>query len=225
MAIAGNNTAEIANNLARKLSSLVPRNDVLELTTPVQPSAAVQEALRRSQVLAARAIKRSQSRSMVRTVVESFVRASSFIPYALVALALRFVLARVFFLYGQNLVSGPRVPLTVQDFEFTVTLPLEVKAQTFSQFGTMLFGLPVPPVLAAYAVSYAEFVLPIFLLLGLATRFSALALLIMTGVIALVMPSAIWTAHVYWAGMLLVLLSLGPGAISVDHVIRWIARR
>ena len=35
---------------------------------------------------------------------------------------------------------------------------------------------------------------------------------------------ALWTVHVYWASILLVLLLLGAGQISVDHIIRIIAR-
>jgi uncharacterized membrane protein YphA (DoxX/SURF4 family) len=39
------------------------------------------------------------------------------------------------------------------------------------------------------------------------------------------MPQAFWTAHVYWASLLLVLISVGPGQISLDALIRRIARR
>jgi putative oxidoreductase len=118
------------------------------------------------------------------------------------------------------------VPLNVQDFSFSVTLPLEVKAETVRAFLTQVPPLPVPPVLAAYVVSYAEFVLPICLLLGFATRFSALALLALTVALQLfVMPQALWTAHIYWASILLVLVSLGAGQVSVDAIIRFIARR
>jgi putative oxidoreductase len=86
--------------------------------------------------------------------------------------------------------------------------------------------VPLPPLFGAYLVSYAEFILPIFLLLGFATRFSALGLLIITAMIQVyVMPEALWTVHIYWAAMLAVLISLGPGQISVDHIIRFIARR
>ena len=59
-----------------------------------------------------------------------------------------------------------------------------------------------------------------------AQRFAALGLLIMTAMISVyVMPQDLLTAHVYWAGILTVLLSLGAGQISVDHIIRYIARR
>ena len=139
---------------------------------------------------------------------------------------MRLVMARVFFLDGQTRVAGPRVPLNVQDFDFSVVLPLQVKAETFGAFLNQYAALPVPPVLAAYLVSYAEFILPICLVLGFGTRFAALGMLIMTALIQIyVMPEALWTVHVYWAAILLVLLSRGPGPISVDAIIRFIARR
>jgi putative oxidoreductase len=75
-------------------------------------------------------------------------------------------------------------------------------------------------------VSYAEFILPVMLLLGLGTRFAALGLLIITATIQIyVLPGALWSVHVYWAAILLVLVSLGAGQISADHMIRLIARR
>jgi hypothetical protein len=38
-------------------------------------------------------------------------------------------------------------------------------------------------------------------------------------------PQALWTAHIYWASILLVLLTLGAGKISLDSLIRFVARR
>ena len=88
-----------------------------------------------------------------------------------------------------------------------------MKAETFTAFLTGYLPLPVPPVLAAYLVSYAEFMLPIMLVLGFGTRIAALGLLIMTALIQIyVMPQALWSAHIYWASILLVLLSLRAGA-------------
>ena len=50
-------------------------------------------------------------------------------------------------------------------------------------------------------------------MLGFATRFAALGLLIMTALIQIyVMPEALWSVHVYWAAILLVLLSRGRRA-------------
>ena len=51
-------------------------------------------------------------------------------------------------------------------------------------FETQYANLPLPPAFAAELWSYAEFVLPLCLVLGFATRFAALALLIMTALLA-----------------------------------------
>ena len=187
-------------------------------------------ALARSAKLAARAERRARRAYYPRTftamIVESFISACAFIPYALPALAMRFILARIFFLSGQVMVSGPRVPVNVADFFSTsFVLPFSVKASTFDMFLTQYAGLPLPPMVAAYLASYAGFLLPVMLVLGLGTRVAALGLLIMTVMIHLVMPEALWTSHVYWGAMLLVLMSQGPGVISADYLLRYFTRR
>ena len=213
--------------LADRLLALQPPPVELSPASIVQPSPAVAAALATSRAILARAAERARrSRSVVGLMVDSFVSACAFVPYALVALALRLVMARVFFLDGQTRVSGPRYWLSFYDFDFSVVLPMQVKAETFTAFLTQYAALPVPPMLAAYAVSYAEFILPVMLVIGFGTRFAALGLLIMTALIQLyLMPQALWSVHVYWASMLLVLLSLGAGSISLDQLIRFIARR
>ena len=86
--------------------------------------------------------------------------------------------------------------------------------------------MPIPPEIAAYIFSYAEFVLPICLLLGFATRFAALTLLLMTLLVQVyVSPQLWWSSHVYWICILSVLLSLGPGAISFDALLQYLYRR
>ena len=40
-----------------------------------------------------------------------------------------------------------------------------------------------------------------------------------------VAPAMWWSLHVYWVSILLVLVLLGPGAISIDAMIRTIYRR
>jgi putative oxidoreductase len=180
-----------------------------------------------SRAISARAAERARrSRSVFGLTVDSFVSACAFMPYALVALALRLVMARLFFHDGQTRISGPRFSLSVYNFDFSGVLPLQVKTEAFGAFLTQYAAVPLPPVLGAYLVSYAEFILPIMLVLGLGTRFAALGLLIMMALIDVsVVPQAMWTAHIYWAAILMVLLSLGAGQISFDHVIRFIAKR
>ena len=80
------------------------------------------------------------------------------------------------------------------------------------------YGLPWPGQLA-YGVAVAEIVLPVLLLLGLATRFSALGLLLMTGVIQLVFPDGWSNFHLYWAALSLCVMALGAGRLSVDQLI------
>jgi len=83
-------------------------------------------------------------------------------------------------------------------------------------------GVPLPPEFAAVAATSAEHLFPILLVIGLATRFSALALLIMTLVIQIfVYPDAWWPVHSLWVAMALVLIARGGGLFSVD---RWLAR-
>ncbi|MCY7271182.1 MAG: DoxX family protein [Sphingomonas bacterium] len=83
-------------------------------------------------------------------------------------------------------------------------------------------GVPLPPEFAAVAATSAEHLFPILLVIGLATRFSALALLLMTLVIQIfVYPDAWWSVHSLWVAMALVLIARGGGLFSVD---RWLAR-
>jgi hypothetical protein len=85
------------------------------------------------------------------------------IPYALVALGLRFVMARVFFLSGQAKIEGPRmsIDLSIIDFnlidlnlrqlgDFSIILPAEIKPSTFRLFETEYAGLPMTPAVATY---------------------------------------------------------------------------
>jgi putative oxidoreductase len=82
------------------------------------------------------------------------------------------------------------------------------------------YQLPLlPPDWAAHLAAYAEHLFPLLLLVGLFTRFSALALLVMTAVIqAFVYPQA-WPTHLSWAAVLLTLLHHGGGRWSLDRLL------
>jgi putative oxidoreductase len=87
------------------------------------------------------------------------------------------------------------------------------------------YGFPFPDVLA-YFDGVGEIVLPVLLLVGLATRLSALGILIMVGVIQLTVPSAWATFHLPWAALALGIMALGPGPVSLDRLIeRWFVPR
>ncbi|WP_284126543.1 DoxX family protein [Parerythrobacter aestuarii] len=82
------------------------------------------------------------------------------------------------------------------------------------------FRLPLSPQLMVPVTTYAEFLLPILVALGLLTRLSAMALLGMTLVIQfLIFPDAWWPTHSLWAAMALVLVSRGGGMVSLDAVL------
>ncbi|WP_454753968.1 DoxX family protein [Cupriavidus necator] len=78
----------------------------------------------------------------------------------------------------------------------------------------------IPPEPAAYAAVSIELVAPVLLMLGLATRPVALVLLGMTTVIQVFVYPQAWPTHIQWAAMLLVLLTRGPGKLSIDWLIR-----
>ena len=233
--VPGNEAGASMQRLADQLAGLTPPQVAAQFA---RPSPAVEEAIKRSARLAEIAAKRAQrarNRTFVGSLVSSFVSACTFVPYGLAALALRFVVARVFFLNGQAMIDGPRVPISIPDvlgtyfnfnlpfstaFRSSIVLPFEVKASTFDMFLTHYAAVPVPPVAAAYLASYAAFVFPVMLVIGLGTRFAALGLLVMTAMIYLVMPEAVWTSQAYWAAILLVIISQGAGTLSLHHLLR-----
>jgi putative oxidoreductase len=65
----------------------------------------------------------------------------------------------------------------------------------------------------------AEHVFPVLLVVGLASRLSALGLLVMTAVIQIFVYPDGWPEHILWAAALLLIIARGPGALSLDHVI------
>ena len=91
-----------------------------------------------------------------------------------------------------------------------------------SEFQLHLPGGPYPfpaPAVMAFAAGSAEILLPILLVLGLATRFAALGLLVMTVIVQLTVPDG-WPLHVTWAAMALGIMAWGPGPISLDNFIK-----
>lgn len=83
-------------------------------------------------------------------------------------------------------------------------------------------GLPLPTDLAVPLATYAEFLFPILLVIGLASRFSALALMGMAVVIQLfVFPTM--DHFLGWAitviALAMFIISRGPGLFSLDAVL------
>ena len=127
----------------------------------------------------------------------------SLVGHGLLALAARFGIAGVFWLSGRTKVEGI---LTVSDGAVAL----------FADE----YQVPVlPPELAAHLAAYAEHLFPILLVLGLATRFSALALLGMTAVIQIFVYPDAWPTHLVWATAMLYLVGRGGGALSLDRLL------
>lgn len=125
-------------------------------------------------------------------------------------LCLRIALALPFFRSGLTKWDGFLSLSASASFLFEQEFKLHV-------FGRVL-DLPAPDVLALVTGSL-EILLPMLLIAGFATRLSALGLLCMTAVIQLIVPDGWANFHLPWAAMALALITLGPGRLSVDHVI------
>jgi putative oxidoreductase len=124
-------------------------------------------------------------------------------PRDLVLLALRIFPAMVFFQSGRTKVEGL---FTIREstwflFQHEYALPL------------------IPPGLAAVLATVAEHVLPVLIILGLATRLSALGLIGMTAVIQIFVYPDAWITHGLWASALLGVVAFGPGRLSLDGLL------
>jgi putative oxidoreductase len=89
------------------------------------------------------------------------------------------------------------------------------------EFMLHLPGGPYPfpaPELVAFLSGSGEILFPILLVLGLATRFAALGLLVMTLIVELTVPDG-WPIHITWAAMALGIMAWGPGRLSLDHIL------
>lgn len=94
---------------------------------------------------------------------------------------------------------------------------LSISDTTYYLFAEEYSGVPLPSDLSAVMATGAEHLFPILLVLGLFTRFSALALLGMTMVIQIfVYPEAWWSVHSLWVALALILIVRGGGAFSLD---------
>lgn len=126
------------------------------------------------------------------------------IPAWLIPLLQRLGIAGVFFVSGRTKVEG----------WFTLT------DSTFFLFETE-YQLPlIESASAAYLATAAEHFFPLLLVIGLFTRLSALALLIMTLVIQVFVYPDAWPTHLIWAAVLLPLIVRGGGAMSLDRPLR-----
>jgi putative oxidoreductase len=141
------------------------------------------------------------------------------IPHSLIALLARFSIAAVFWKSGQTKIEGLKIDIV--DGTFNPRWP-RLSDSAIDLFRDEYKVPLIPPEFAAPLAATAEHVLALLLLIGLATRFSALGLLVMTAVIQIFVYPGAYPTHGVWAAVLLYLVARGPGALSMDH---WIDRR
>ena len=127
----------------------------------------------------------------------------------------RLYIAQIFFMSGRTKV----VAADDEGFWQAIVAFLTPADHAISLFREE-YALPIlPPEFAAQIALLAETFLPIFLILGIATRLSALSLLAMTGVIQVFVYPGLWMEHLLWATILSMLVLRGGGKISADHLI------
>jgi putative oxidoreductase len=126
-------------------------------------------------------------------------------PYSLLALLGRLSVGMVFWNSARTKVEGWDI--------------FHVNEGTLQLF-TEEYKLPIiPPYVAALMAQLAEHTFSILIIIGLATRFSALALCLMTLVIEIFVYPDAYVLHGTWATVLLMLVKFGAGNLSVDQLI------
>ncbi|SDA21862.1 putative oxidoreductase [Pseudomonas sp. NFPP10] len=149
---------------------------------------------------------------LVNRIIQGFER----IPYSLIAFIARFSIAAVFWKSGQTKVEGLAIDLV--DGTFQMGWP-RLADSTIPLFKSEYHVPLLTPEVAAHLAAFAEHFFPMLILLGLATRFSALALLGMTLTIQLFVYPDAYPTHGTWAAIFLLLMARGPGVLSLDHLL------
>jgi len=120
-------------------------------------------------------------------------------PLAILQLIFRLSIASVFFKSGHS---------KILSWDTTILL------------FTNEYRVPVlSPTLAATLSASFEFGCSVLIAVGLLTRLATLPLLGMVFVIQAFVYPENWVEHSTWAAMLIFLLTRGPGAISLDHLL------
>lgn len=129
-------------------------------------------------------------------------RAGALIGDGALALVARIAIAAIFLQSGRTKVEGllTVTPSAIELFRSEYRLPV------------------VPPEVAAHLAAWSEHAFPALLVLGLFSRLSALALLVMTAVIQVFVYPDAWPTHLSWAGLMLVVIARGAGPLSLDRV-------
>jgi len=143
--------------------------------------------------------------TITQRVIQPYNQSSKLLNYLqpLALLAARFYVAWVFFAAGLT---------KLRDWDTTLFLFEEEYSVHF-----------IPFELAAYLGTAGEIILPVLLVLGLASRIGALGLSFVNVVavisLAEIAPAALY-AHVIWGLLLLQVILFGAGKLSIDHLVK-----
>jgi putative oxidoreductase len=138
----------------------------------------------------------------MKSLTERAVALADAVPDSFVSLLARVAVGGVFWRSGQTKIEG-----------------LHIKDSTFFLFREEYMVPLFPPDLAAYVSTISENVFSVLLILGFASRLSAGWLLAMTAVIQVFVYPSGWPDHILWTTALLVVITGGPGALSLDHLL------
>lgn len=142
-------------------------------------------------------------RHTLRGFIEAATARLGQFPLALLQLVFRFSVASVFWKSGQSKIASWDTTILLFANEYHVPV--------------------LSPQLAATLAASFELGCSTLIFLGLLTRLATLPLLGMVFVIQTFVYPENWVEHLTWAAMLLFLLTRGPGAISLDRLIKpWI---
>jgi putative oxidoreductase len=138
-------------------------------------------------------------------LIDSLINLLARIPHAVPAVIGRLAIGLTFWYMARALVTGWNV--------------FSVNGRTLDMFRGS-YRLPyVMPEIAALVWQVSEHVFAALLILGLATRFAGLGLLILVILLqAFIHPDA-YVLHGTWAAVLLMLIKYGPGPLSLDYLI------
>jgi putative oxidoreductase len=137
------------------------------------------------------------------TMLDRVIGLLNGVPQSAISLLARLVIALVFFKSGLTKIDGFGLSdSAIFLFQEEYKVPL------------------INPWLAAHLATLAELTMPVLLVIGLAARFAALALLGMTLVIQTFVYPEAYVLHGLWTVALLTVIAQGAGVISIDHLIK-----
>jgi putative oxidoreductase len=140
----------------------------------------------------------------MKALIRSLLARLESTPYWINGLLCRLAIAGVFWRSGQTKVHDGFV----------------INDSTYDLFRDEYHVPLLPPESAAVVATVSEHLFSALLVIGLASRLSAGAVLCMTLVIEIFVYPDSWPDHLMWASAMIYVILRGPGAVSLDHLIR-----